>query len=259
MNPVKTSLLALLVIPFASCDAVQPRPACKVQPAEYAAKYDLESMTGTCTDKIVTAEIVHLNFYRAPVKSADQRSSVALEPAVVAHAIDDATEKAKEADPKAVFPEMKEFSQAKYLSTEPPADNICRAPEFDEPTSITTPDVPLLKYDWSNFGMVVTPSINAIHWGADLTRTDGDCVAKYKVTAVYPTVHCGDGEKDVLGDDGKPTGKKEPDPESGGPDDMKCKYSASEGNGISPLIPQHCDDKSLICVADGEFPVSTKL
>jgi hypothetical protein len=219
---------ALAVAALGSCDATQPRPYCRVQQDAYAARYIMQSMQGACAGKVLTSEVLHLTYYRAPLTEAGGTVSVAIQPDSVLSAIDGLTASAG-----------MEYSIGKFTTINPGDDDLCKVPTMAE-TSITTP-MARLSYTWSNFQLVVTPVSNAIHFGADLVRKDGDCTVTYKVSAVNPALHCGDGT-DMMG---------HPDPTTGNPNQKACEFS--QGSGLSPDLAYTCD-ATLLCIPAKEFP-----
>jgi hypothetical protein len=246
-----TSLLGIVAL--GSCSAVQPKPQCKAQPAEYSARYFMQGTpAGMCEGKVLKGEVLHLQYYRSKLDDPNGTPSLAIEPASVLDALDGDKEHTGV-----------EFSQGRYTAVEPDDNDQCLAPKLSD-TSITAGDTKLT-YTWSNVRMIVTPLHNASVFGADLVRKDGDCTVTYKVSAVYPAVFCGTATKVVTGDDGKPVidemtmmPKIEPDPEHGVPDPMLC--GAIEGNQISPDMVLECDASSdgmmgtHLCLPKTEFP-----
>jgi hypothetical protein len=229
------ALGALLAV--SGCDAVQPRPSCRAQTAEYAARYTMVGTpTGNCTGKLLSAETLHLQAYRAAPNDPKQTPSLAIEPESIAHAIEVAMNPMNPGQ---------EYSIGKFDTAQPNDDNICQVPQMGMDANIAAGGASL-KYSWKNLQMYVTPVSNAIHFGAELTRTDGDCVANYKVVAIYPANHCGDG-KDPEG---------HPDPTTGKPDQSAC--MPVQGSGLSPDFDYTCDTGSLLCLVNGDFPAFKK-
>jgi hypothetical protein len=232
-NVVKTSVLSTVLVALAGCTPVQPKPECKAQPDAYAAHYFVQGTpTGMCDGKVLTAGILHLGYYRPNPNDANGTTSIGIEPDDVLSAVNDTMP----ATPKDRPPES---SLGKYLSSEPDDNAICAAPTLTELALKT--DKADLDYKWSNFKMIVQPLSNGVHFGADLVRRDGDCVANYKVSAAFPVVNCGDG-KDAMGMD---------DPTMGKPSQALCE--PVQGNGLSDQILFTCDE-SLICVPKNQFP-----
>jgi hypothetical protein len=273
------------VLAMGGCKAVQPKPQCKAQPADYAAKYEV---VGTPPDGCMplTAEVLHVQYYRSRPDDPSGVPSIAIEPASVADAIANVDE-AGGRDP-AVMVDAKigsEYSQAKFSAVNPDDNNYCYAKTFQQETDIDIPmivkddkscppedadhDAVKLKYKWSNLKVRVTPASNAVYFGADLVRTEGDCEITYKVTAVNPATGCGDGTDtpqvvdpktmmcgDQLGDDGKPV--VEDDPFSGMGVQDKCNASI-QGTGLNTELTYTCDvnDKgegSHLCLPNQKFP-----
>jgi hypothetical protein len=255
--------LSFTLVAVAACDAVQPKPACKAQPAEYAAKY---VMTGTpmgmCQDKILTGEILNVQQYRENPNKGDQPFSIAIEPQSVL----DAVAQGQMAMAIVAGAGKTEFSIGKYGSYEPADNGICEAATMSE-TVVMVPELPgdpsamppvdptparTLHYKWSNVKVLVTPLSNAVYFGADLLRTDDDCIVSYKVSAVSPAVFCGDGTaKDDKGMD-------VPDPTTGKPNPDACK--SVQGSGLNPYIDYTCDASAdgmsgtHLCLPRDQFP-----
>lgn len=245
----------LSVVAFGSCNAVQPKTQCKVRPQEYAANYMLKSMTGNCTDKILTGEVLNLGYYRDSKDYADGAPSVAIEASSVVDAIGDT-----------MTHNATEYALGKFNSSLPNDADICTAPDLTENAIKTM--MADLSYKWKNFQIVVRPNSNAFHWGADLVRRDGDCTANYKVSASAPAVHCGNGMKPKLDDNMMPVKDAqgnvvmEPDPTSGGPDPAACNTDPVTGS-LSPNLAWKCDATddgkgSHLCVPVNEFPALGK-
>jgi hypothetical protein len=241
------SLLAVAAL--GSCSAVQPKPQCKAQPAEYAAKYIVQGTPqGMCEGKVLTGEILHLQYYRSKTDYTSGAPSVAIQPASVLEVMN---------------PTGMTYSQGDYTGIEPDDSDLCTAPKLT-PTDVTAGDVHLT-YTWTNVKMIVTPLHNGSVFGADLVRKDGDCTVTYKVSAVYPAVFCGTAKKVETMDNGQPVideNTKMPkivdDPEHGVPDPALC--GPIPGNQISPDFALTCDASmdgmsgSHLCMPQKAFP-----
>jgi hypothetical protein len=232
---IETSLLALAMLALAGCDATQPAPLCRAQTAQYGARYIVEGTPqGACTGKVLTGELLNLQYYRAPLEEAAGTTSVAIEPQSVADAV------------KAGATGT-EYSIGRYTANQPDGENLCRAPTLSQ-TSIMVGANPI-SYQWSNVQMMVTPVSNNIHFGADLVRRDGDCTVTYKVSAVYPAKYCGDG-RDQMG---------MPDPTTGKADPTACDATIL-GSGLSPDLAYQCDvtadgaSGTRLCLPAKAFP-----
>jgi hypothetical protein len=241
------------VIALGSCSAVQPKPQCKAQPAEYAARYTMQgSPQGMCDGKILPGEILHLQYYRNKDDYAGGSPSLAIQPESVLTAKDENKDSTS----------GMLYSQGAYTNIEPDDSDICSAPKLSD-TNVTAGMVHLT-YKWSNVRMIVTPLNNGSHFGADLVRTEGDCTVTYKVSAVYPAVFCGTATKVETDPDGKPVvddmGKPKivDDPTSGVPDPKLC--DPIPGNQISPDFALECDASkdgmsgTHLCMPQKAFP-----
>jgi hypothetical protein len=262
-NAKSLSLVALLAA--TSCGkATQPKPQCKAQQEEYAARYFevAGSRSAMCTDDdILAGEVLFLQYYRSDLAGIPK---LAIEPSSFADAI--AAGQEHQVDVKA----EPEYSIGTFKDVFPDDKDICAAPKLADstlevaaiPPDPTMPDdkgspAVSLKYTWANVQILTKPLSNAVHFGADLERTTGACTVKYKVSAIYPVIHCGDGMKPVLDDMGKPTGMMEPDPESGNPDPTACEPSevgADHGSGLSPELVYECEASTLLCLPKKKFP-----
>jgi hypothetical protein len=250
------SLLPILVVH--GCSAVQPKPQCKAQPADYAAKYVVQGAPqGACDDRVPGAEVLHVQYYRATLEDPNQAATIGIEPASVEAAI------AAGDEAMVMVKSDSEFSLGRYQSTEPGDDDICLARTMSE-TSVMVAEIPAdpmamppvegapaksLDYKWSNVAMLTIASSNAVYFGADLVRREDDCTVTYKVSAVSPAVFCGDG-KDAMG---------MPDPTTGKPDATACD-SSIQGTGLNQSIDYVCDASaddmsgSHLCLPKDQFP-----
>jgi hypothetical protein len=271
MRAAKLSWSVVALLAAGSCNAVQPKPLCKVQPADYAAKYVMTGSQGMCDDKLLTGELLHLQYYRTSYDSSAP-ASVGIEPDSIHAAVSEGEEA------KVIVKADKEFSLGQYATVEPGDDNLCVASTMSE-TVVAVAEIPGdpaampptetiaardLRYKWSNLKMMVTPLSNAVYFGADLVRKDGDCIVNYKVSAVSPAKPCGDGVKEKTDEHGMPVKDAqgnvvtEPDPTTGKPDPKACE--AVQGSGLNPYIDYLCDASpdgmhgSHLCVPKGDFP-----
>jgi hypothetical protein len=230
-----TSLSLLALVGLGSCDATQPKPQCKTQPSDFAAKYTLVGTPeGMCEGKTPGGEILHMQAYAPDRLKANDTPTSAIEPASIAEAIDEHMGTGQE------------YSVGKFSSVLPDANNICKVPKYDQETKIEG-DVNLT-YEWSNLQVLVTAESNGIYFGADLVRTEDDCTAHYKVSAVYPVLHCGTEE----GEHGPAT--------AGEPDNGICTTGHGEDldTNLSPDLEYECEAHTLTCVPKNDFPAALK-
>jgi hypothetical protein len=279
-----TSFTLIAAVALLGCGkATQPKPACRAQNSEYAAAYvEAEKISGDCTDKELKTEIFHLAYYRSDPTGGIPKLGIE------SAAIGDAVAAAEEHEPPIpVTDEPKQYSLGSFTSALPDDKDICSAPKLDE-AGVSIPEIPgdptmmieatpavSLKYKWSNVKFITQPLSNAIHFGADLERTDGDCVMKYKVSAINPVIHCGDGKKMVDTEEIDPatmmpvidpaTGKTKQvevdDPETGMPVPDAClpsEIGAPEGSGLAPDYEYTCEPTTLLCVPTKAFPALAK-
>jgi hypothetical protein len=246
--------VSLALAPLAlSCDAVQPRPPCRAQMQQYAAKYTMMgSPTGNCAGKVPTAELVHMQYYRTKPDDPSVAPSLAIEPKVVFDAV---TAAGKENPPVPVNTGMtKEYSIGMFADYQPDDNDRCKAATLTEST--VTIGMKKWGYKWSNVEFITKPTMNSIHFGADLVRTEDDCTATFKVSAIYPAIYCGTGKKIEMDEMGMP--HEVDDPTTGKPDNKKC--DPVPGNNVHPDLALTCDASadglsgSHLCVAAQAFP-----
>jgi hypothetical protein len=267
----KHKLLPLVVLlALGSCKAVQPKPLCKVRGDEYIARYFDPVKSGTCSDEqILTTEIVQLQYYPPSRDDANDKAKMAIVPASIGDAVNDATHHMLPFTPG----KDSAYSLGPFTTAQPDDSDICSVPTLSVATimvgeipgdAMAMPPVEAIpprsfKYTWSNVKIRVTASSNALHFGADLVRQEDACIVTYKVSAITPIAHCGDAKKPVLDEDEKPvvdkvTGKPvlEDDLENGNPDPAKCD-SSKDHEGLSPEILYECNH-DLTCIPVKKFP-----
>jgi hypothetical protein len=128
------------------------------------------------------------------------------------------------------------------LTTQAPGpDNFCEVPALS-PSQLTVVEPPLnVSYLWSNLRIYNTPEIPGTQFVADLSYSENDCTAEYKVRGIWPVVRC-ENSKTKQADDTLC--------------DPRADYSVGRlrGSGINPLFPVKCDPDVKICVLTGEVP-----
>jgi hypothetical protein len=263
---------------FGCGKATQPKPSCRTQQNVYAAHFlSPQVVEGTCDGKMLVGEVMHLAFYRSAPQGGIPKAGI--EPASVADAVHAAESATPPVAVELMGEDAKEYSLGKFKDAYPDDNDICEVPTFEKFTGVKIamippdPMVPMdtghpaveLQYKWSKMRFITQPLSNAIHFGADLERKDGDCVIKYKVSAIYPVIHCGNGTKPKVDEMGNPVvvnGEPvlEPNPEDGEPDDANCKPSikgdkSGKGSGLSPDYSYACLPKPhLFCAPTKAFP-----
>jgi hypothetical protein len=190
--------LALLLI---ACD--QPAPKCNVAHGPFWAKYTLVSGEGDCA--MLTGEELDVQSYYAQRSASDKRPdydkvSIAVQPMTITAALWNADGIA-ESDPEDV-----PYAIGRFGTTSPGRDGFCVAkklavarlrlpavPDHAVDMCTTAPAAPEydVSYAFSNVRVYYTPAAIGTQLAADLTYTQAGCVAKYRVTAVYPMVSCG--------------------------------------------------------------------
>jgi hypothetical protein len=256
----------------------QPDPRCNVAHGSFWAKYTLVSGQGACAE--LTGEQLDVQSYYAQRSETDKRPdydavSIAIQPFSITAALGNAAGLA-EADPEDVL-----YGIGRIGTARPGADGFCRAdelaaatlrlpavPEHPVDECTTAPEAPAydIKYEFSRVRIYYTPSAIGTQFEADLTYTQDDCVAKYRVTAVYPMVSCGavpEVDAGVIADAGAvPTDAAAPEADGG----MACPPSAASGpdpvaddslcesGGINPDFALSCDPANMMCVLAGPSP-----
>ncbi|MEY4578328.1 MAG: hypothetical protein RL701_3031 [Pseudomonadota bacterium] len=255
------SLTVGCVSGFSACD--QPSPKCNVAHGAFAAKYTLESGEGACAE--LHGEVLYLQSYYAQRSRQDNRpdldkTSIAIAPGSIVDALAGAGD---------IQPGVEDVPYALgVFTTKEPDDNTdCIAPRLtaatlhlgplpaaDECTEAPTYN---LRYEFSHVRVRYSASEIGTRFYADLSYTDGDCTAKYRVTALYPAVACGQDPEEppaeepteaVSDDDaGTPDPGAECPPSEPAPaapvDETKCKDP-----NINPDYAVVCDPDVLMCV-----------
>jgi hypothetical protein len=266
MHNAKSLSLVVLLAATSCGKATQPKPQCKVQQEEYSAVYipvDQGMPAGCTPDDLKAGEVLFLQYYRTEVNGVPK---LAIEPASFADAIAVGEEHQVDVKPEP------EYSIGKFTDIYPDDKDVCTAPKLDD-SSLTVAEVvadpnampPVehvpavdLNYKWTNVKVLTKPLSNAIHFGADLERKSGTCTMKYKVSASYPVIFCGDTMKPVLDEMGKPTGEEEPDFDNSKPVQEVCTFEHEEGSGLDPKLAYACNEHTLLCVPAHAFPSYTK-
>jgi hypothetical protein len=255
----------------------QPELRCNVAHGSFWAKYTLVEGQGACAE--LTGEQLDVQSYYAQRSATDKRPdydavSIAIQPYGITAALGNAAGLA-EADSEDVS-----YGIGRIGTAKPGADGFCRAdklsaatlrlpavPEHPIDECTTAPEAPAydIKYEFSRVRVYYTPSAIGTQFEADLTYTQDECVAKYRVTAVYPMASCGavpEVDAGVIADAGAaPADAGPPDaaapeadggvvcppPPAAGPDPV-ADDSACENAGINPDFALSCDPVSLMCV-----------
>lgn len=222
-----------------SCDATQPPPFCTISRALYAARYDLVSGSGACSE--LKGESLGGQAYVPDPSKPDDFGSLAIQSEAVGKRLM-AGAAAMVVDPN---PAHKPYAHGGFTSRLP-QNNVCSVPKLSDaevelgPVMSGTEMLPAMnvKYHWSNVKAYVNAAQIGVLWGGELEYTSDGCTAKYKVVAISPLVSC---DKD-----GQPDPHlcvAEPDPASG-----------FAGSGLSPDIEVMCHPELKICVPAKNFP-----
>lgn len=275
-----TVCLTLAASLFVACD--QPEPKCNVARGAFWAKYTLLEGEGACAELL--GEQLDVQSYYSQRSGADTRPnfddvSIAIQPMSITGALWNG---AGVAEPNAGdLP----YALGKMTTTTPRAD-FCEAPELstarlrldavpehpiDECTTAPAAPAVDVTYVFSNVRVYYTPAAIGTQFEADLTYTQDDCTAKYKVTAVYPMVACGNtpappddaeedastatgeeeapAEDDAEGTDDAPVCESAPETAAPEADDTLC-----ENAGIDPDYAVACDPDTLMCILKKSSP-----
>ena len=261
----------------------QPAPRCNVAHGSFWARYELVSGKGACAE--LTGEQLDVQSYYAQRSRTDTRPdydavSIAIQPFSITSALGNAAGLAE--------PERDDvpWGIGRLGTSRPGADGFCRAdklapaslrlpavPEHPIDECTTAPEAPAydLKYEFSRVRIYYTPSAIGTQFEADLTYTQDGCVARYRVSAVYPMVSCGAMPQVDTGAGSEPGldagasdaevitsveadgGVDCPAPSEPGPDPI-ADDSLCENAGINPDFALSCDPANLMCVLARSSP-----
>jgi len=253
----------------AACE--QPAPRCNVAHGSFWAKYTLVEGEGVCAE--LTGEQLDVQSYYAQRSETDKRPnydavSIAIQPFSITAALYNAADLAEPNEDDV------SYGIGRIGTSRPGADGFCRAdklsaatlrlpavPEHPIDECTTAPEAPAydIKYEFSRVRIYYTPSAIGTQFEADLIYTQDDCVAKYRVTAVYPMVSCGAapaldagvaedaGAEAAGGEPAADGGVVCPPPPAPGPDPMPDD-SLCENAGINPDFAVSCDPANMMCV-----------
>jgi hypothetical protein len=250
----------------------QPEPVCSVARGTFAATYELVEGEGDCA--LLTGELLGVQAYNQQQSSSNTRpnyrdSSIAIQPQSITDLLG--------ASAGLVEPNTADtpYALGDFAGAEPSGD-YCTAPtlstsrlrlpvvpEQEIDACTTAPEQPAVDvaYEFANVRVINTARNYGTKLEADLTYTNGGCVAKYKVRAVYPAVACDaavypepSSEPIATDDNGDPICPAAPDPVEPVPSDDLCSPVAIPergviaGSGISGDFAVQCDPVLLHCV-----------
>jgi hypothetical protein len=274
MNARSLAYVSLLWL--AACK--QPAPKCNVSHGPFWAKYTLVSGEGDCA--MLTGEELDVQSYYAPRSTRDPRPdygnvSMAIAPASVTAALANAAGLAEPA--MADTP----YALGQFSASTPDAEGFCRVPQLaaarlrlaevpehalDMCTTAAAAPAYDVSYEFSNVRVYYTPAAIGTQFAAELRYRQRDCVATYRVSALYPMISCAapsadagapgsaDADEDASGGDEDASldaGCPLP-PAAAGPsvaDDALC-----QGAGINPDFAVACDPVAQMCVLTSEPP-----
>jgi hypothetical protein len=265
---------ALAITLLVACD--QPTPRCNVAHGPFWAKYTLVSGEGACA--MLTGEQLDVQSYYAPRSKTDKRPdydavSIAIQPSTIGAALANA---AGLAEPD---PDDTAYALGRIVTTRPEADGFCRAPslsaarlrlpsvpEHAVDMCTTAPEAPAydIQYELSNVRIYYTPAAIGTQFEADLTYTQDDCVARYKVSAVFPAISCAATQTTETPDTGEPdtsdAGAEDSDAGMAPATEAECPPPAAdepaptaddslcENPELNPDFAVRCDPVQLMCV-----------
>jgi hypothetical protein len=238
---------------------------------------------------MLSGEQINVQSYLAPRSKTDKRPdydavSIAIQPMTITAALGNAAGLAEPQEDDVAY------GIGRFVTTKADEDGFCRAdklaaarlhlptvPEHPLDMCTTAPEAPALNvsYEFSQVRVYYTPAAIGTQLEAELTYTQNDCVAKYKVSAVFPAVPCGvtpasdagapaaDGgtstqdasapDADAADAGSADAGVACPPPAPAGPaptpDDSLC-----ENAGINPDFAVRCDPVQLMCVLKKPAP-----
>jgi len=239
MPPSKLLTSLVPVAPLAmtawalACGGSQPPPQCTVGRGGNAVRYTLVEGSGACAQK--TGEIVGAQSYRVP--GSGNPPTLSLQPNTLLSL------KGQDPDTSHLT-----WSTGTYTTDYPEADSFCTVPSTSEARQVVGSSGTDVRYVWNNVRIYDSTAIPGTQWTADLTYSEGSCVAKYKAVGLFPAISCA-----VLSG-----GKPQTDPNTGKlvVNPALCK-SRVLGLSIDPHFPVTCDDNSGLCVLAGDPPQAT--
>jgi hypothetical protein len=275
----------LAISTLSACD--QPAPHCNVAHGSFWGKYSLVSGEGACA--MLTGEQLDVQSYYAQRSKTDKRPdydavSIAIQPKTITDAIGNA---AGIADPEA---DDVAYAMGRFVTTKPEGDGFCRADKLeaarlhlpvvaehplDMCTSAAKAPAYNISYEFSRVRVYYTPAAIGTQFEADLTYTQDDCVAKYKVSALFPVVSCAatadsadagaalaaDGGDDASADAAAAAADAgtadaacpAPAPAAAGPEPT-ADAALCENAGINPDFAVSCDPVQMVCVLKKSAP-----
>lgn len=235
----------------------------------YATRLEQLSQSGTCNDgELLKGGIFGIRTYYQPGSDGLLDYSI---PGKVALQLEDVGLAAFTAASRAGFnrldPNLTLYNFGTF-ATATPVNNLCDVvniapvdvnfpgaeaveddPETeDEDESLPAIDPVHFRVEWSRLQFYVTTPYPGNQFEGEVTIQVNDCVGTYKATGVYGTDHV---DCAKLDEDGNPT--NEPDP-------SRCQALADPdanvffGTGINPDFPVACDQETLLCLLQGNFP-----
>jgi hypothetical protein len=281
MARIHSSSIGLVCAALALQACEQPEPRCNVAHGSFWAKYTFVDGDRDSACGMLTGEQLDVQSYYAQRSKTDKRPdfdavSIAIQPMTITAALGNA---AGLAEPN---PDDAAYGMGRIQTARPAADGFCRAdklsaarvrlpavPEHALDMCTTAPEAPAydITYQFSRVRVYYTPSAIGTQFEADLTYTQDDCVARYRVSAVYPMVPCAATPATDAGTAGEVAGDASvvdvdagssdagaadggvvcPPPAPAGPDPV-ADDSLCENAGINPDFALSCDPASMMCV-----------
>jgi len=259
---------AALSIWGAGCE--QPTIDCRATRGGFATTFVLQNGSGTCSQ--LQTSVVGLQSYYGKGTGNNQvditKSSLAIRPENIIAAEDAVLGLIDEgcADETAIV--TTEYNAVgAFVSVDPDESGICSVPSTSttrfhsnaiapsgdpmDPENACAEGLPEqnISYEWRNVKVHVSTAGPGNRFEADLTYTENDCTAQYKVCGVWPVVHC-----EKL--DPAQATEEDPDGHTGQPEDKLCdgepdlepQYGIPYGSGINTDYKPKCDPVALVCV-----------
>lgn len=220
-----------------SCAGGQPPTPCLVGRADSSPYVAFESLSAGssiaagCEDVLPASrvELISVQKYNPP-GTAEQ--TLAIQPWALV-----AVDANGDPSPEPADPAHSQLAAGPMASGTVDAEALCRAPSLTEarqdlPSSGGA--VTAIRYQFRDVQFLADAAHQGTQMGAKLSYAEGDCLAEYDVTAVFPAVSC---ESDADCD-------PNPDVAAG----------RVNGSGINADYPTHCDPGAGLCVVQGAFP-----
>ncbi|WP_309888059.1 hypothetical protein [Archangium sp.] len=216
---------------LSACGGEQAPPQCVVGRGDHAVRYTLKTGTGTCAQK--KAEIIGAQAFRVPGSGIPPTVSLKPAPLAALEGRDPANSVLASGD----------------FTTEYPEENTCVVRQLSEARQVFQPDNATtvdLSYRFSNLRIQAQAAIPGTQWVADLSYSEGDCMATYEAVGVFPAIKC---ERQVQ----DPAFPNDPTKKVTVRDPNVCKQPRA-GLSLDPAYAIVCEETTNLCVLDGLPP-----